>query len=131
MADLEHTRHHPIPPGWVTLHPSTVTLVSKKGTVSRLTVVVPHDAVAGSYQSDLVASASSTAATSGSGTQVGAAAATPLTFTVVPPKPSSGVHIPSWVWIALVALVVLALTVWAVRASGISLSVERRAPPEE
>jgi hypothetical protein len=130
VADLEHTKHHAVPASWVTFTPSTVTLGSKKGTVIPFTVSVPHDAALGAYQTDLVATGTPAGAKGGTGTQVGAAAATRFTFTVVAPRSSGGLHIPTWVWIALGAIVVVALLVWLVRASGLRLHVERTSPKE-
>ncbi len=131
VADLEHTRHHPIPSSWVTFTPSTVTLGPKKGTVVPFTVTVPHGAALGAYQSDLVATGTSAGAKAGNGTQVGAAAATRFTFAVVASKSSSGLHLPSWVWIAVAATVAAALLFLLIRASGLRLHVERSRPNDD
>ncbi len=125
VSDMEHTKHHVVPASWVRFDPSSVNLDPKKGTVVPFTVSVPKEAATGAYQSDLVATATSAGQATGTGTQVGAAAATRLTFTVVPAPASSDPHIPTWVWIALGAVVLIGLVVWAVRASGVRLHVER------
>ena len=130
VADLEHTKRHAVPASWVTFTPSTVTLAAKKGTVIPFTVTVPHDAIRGDYQTDLVATGTSADTNSGTGSQVGAAAATRFTFTVVAPKSSDGPNIPTSVWIAVGAMVVAALLALAVKASGLRLHVERTAPKE-
>jgi hypothetical protein len=125
IANLEKTKHLPIPTGWVTFHPSTVTLASKKGTVIPITLAVPDNAKLGTYQSDIEAAATSSGNKAGTGTRVGAAAATRLTFVVAKAKPKP-FHIPTWVWIALAAVVVILLLVWLIKASGLRLHVERR-----
>lgn len=131
VADMEHTEHHVVPPSWVTFHPTSVNLAPKQGTVVPFTVSVPKGATVGAYQSDLVATATSAGAAAGTGTQVGAAAATRLTFTVVAAPASSGLHVPTWVWIALGAVVLIGLIVWVVRASGVRLHVERTPSSKE
>jgi len=125
IASLEKTKHLPIPAAWVTFHPSTVTLAAKKGTVIPITLAIPGNAKLGDYQSDIEASATSPGNKAGTGTRVGAAAATRFVFTVAKAQPKS-FHVPSWVWLVLAAVVVIALLVWLVRASGLRLSVEKR-----
>jgi hypothetical protein len=112
-----------VPAGWVQFGHPSFTLAPRQATLVKLELVIPADAPAGAYTSDLIAS---TVTRQAGAVGLGASAATKLEFSVVPGSPSSGPEVPAWVWIALGAVVVVGLGVFAVRRSGLRIQVQRR-----
>jgi len=88
-----------------------------------LELVVPRRAKPGKYLSDIVVS-SSAAAQAGTG-NLGVAAATKLEFSVSSAPAQGASSFPVWMWWALTGLLLLlTLTVFGVRRSGLRIRVE-------
>ena len=98
-----------VPAGWVTFARNDFPLQPKQSTSVAMTLTVPSAAVAGAYQSDLVAG--TVPPRTSSGAIAGAQAATKLTFTV-----GSGGGFPwPWPWWSY-AVLAIALLITAVMA---------------
>jgi hypothetical protein len=107
-----------LPAGWVTIGRNDFRLGAHQATVVPLKLRLPAKASAGSYLSDVVASAMSSRHLGG--TALGAAAATKLQLTI-----AGGAGLP-WTRIGSIAaaVVLLAAAAWAVRRSGVRLRLE-------
>jgi hypothetical protein len=112
-----------VPPSWVQFAGPAVQIAPGKATRVSLELVVPGQAKPGEYLSDIVVSGS---AAGQAGTEhLGVAAATKLEFSVSSAPAPGGSSVPSWMWWAIAGLLVLAVTVFGVRRSGLRIRVER------
>lgn len=122
---IGQTQAKPVPAGWVQFGRNHFQLQPKQALAVPMTLTVPSDARTGSYRSYLVAGTVPAAQTSG--VAFGAAAATRLEFTVVPP---SGFTFPWpwpwWVWGIVGLAVVVGGGLLLLRASGLGIQIERR-----
>jgi hypothetical protein len=111
-----------IPSAWVRFGQNDFPLRPGKSAIVPIEVTIPSGAPAGSYGSDLVASAS---AGDAGGTTLGAAAATGLSFTV---GAGGGFRWPksSWPYLGLLGIGLLGTAVFAQRRLGLHLRLERR-----
>ena len=112
-----------VPPSWIQFPGSAVQIAPGKAARVSLDLVVPDGAKPGGYLSDIVASGSATGQT-GTG-NLGVAAATKLEFSVSSAPAQGASSFPVWMWWALTGLLLLTVTVFGVRRSGLRIRVER------
>lgn len=112
-----------VPPSWLQFAGPTVQIAPGKATRVSLELVVPGQAKPGEYLSDIVVSGS---AAGQAGTEhLGVAAATKLEFSVSSAPAQGGSSYPVWMWWATTGLLLLTVTVFGVRRSGLRIRVER------
>lgn len=111
-----------VPPSWIQFSGSAVQIAPGKAARVSLELVVPGRARPGGYLSDIVASGSA-AGQAGPG-NLGVAAATKLEFSVSSAPAQGESSFPVWMWWALTGLL-LAVTAFGVRRSGLRIRVER------
>ena len=112
-----------VPPSWIHFAGAAVQIAPGKAARVSLELVVPGRATPGGYLSDIVASGSA-AGQAGPG-NLGVAAATKLEFSVSSAPAQGGSSFPVWMWWALTGLLLLAVTAFGVRRSGLRIRVER------
>jgi hypothetical protein len=113
-----------VPPSWVQATGPAVRLAPRQSTQIPLELVVPGGAKPGRYLSDIVVSGSAVISTGRANLAV--AAATRLEFSVAPGSPPGLFPFgPSWMWWAVIGLLVVALAVTGVRRSGVRIRIER------
>jgi hypothetical protein len=113
-----------VPPSWVQATGPAVQLSPRQSTRIPLELVVPGGAKPGRYLSDIVVAGS--AVISAGRANLGVAAATRLEFSVVPGAPPGLFPFgPSWMWWAMIGLLVIALAITGVRRSGVRIRIER------
>ena len=112
-----------VPPSWIQFPGSAVQIAPGKAARVSLELVVPGRARPGGYLSDIVASGSA-AGQAGTG-NLGVAAATKLEFSVSSAPAQGASSFPVWMWWALAGLLLLAVTAFGVRRSGLRIRVER------
>lgn len=112
-----------VPPSWIQFPGSAVQIAPGKAARVSLELVVPGRARPGEYLSDIVASGSA-AGQAGTG-NLGVAAATKLEFSVSSAPAQGESSFPVWMWWALTGLLLLAVTAFGVRRSGLRIRVER------
>jgi hypothetical protein len=111
-----------VPPSWIQFAGAAVQIAPGKAARVSLELVVPGRATPGEYLSDIVASGSA-AGQAGPG-NLGVAAATKLEFSVSSAPAQGASSFPVWIW-ALTGLLLLTLTAFGVRRSGLRIRVER------
>jgi hypothetical protein len=111
-----------VPPSWIQFAGTAVQIAPGKAARVSVELVVPGRAKPGEYLSDIVASGSA-AGQAGTG-HLGVAAATRLEFSVSTAPAQGASSFPLWMWWALAGLL-LAVTVFGVRRSGLRIRVER------
>jgi hypothetical protein len=112
-----------VPPSWIQFAGPAVQIAPGKATRLSLELVVPGQAKPGKYLSDIVVSGS---AAGQAGTEhLGVAAATKLEFSVSSAPAQGGSSFPAWMWWAITGLLLLTVTVFGVRRSGLRIRVER------
>ena len=112
-----------VPPSWIQFAGPAVQIVPGKAVRVSLELVVPGRAKPGEYLSDIVVSSSS-AGQAGAG-NLGVAAATKLEFSVSSAPAKEASSFPVWMWWAITGLLLLlTLTVFGVRRSGLRIRVE-------
>lgn len=112
-----------VPPSWIQFAGPAVQIAPGKAARVSLELVVPGQAKPGEYLSDIVVSGS---AAGQAGTEhLGVAAATKLEFGVSSAPAQGGSSFPVWMWWAITGLLLLAVTVFGVRRSGLRIRVER------
>jgi uncharacterized membrane protein len=112
-----------VPPSWIQFAGPAVQLAPGKAARVSLELVVPGRAKPGEYLSDIVVS-SSAAGQAGTG-NLGVAAATKLEFSVSSAPAQGASSFPAWMWWAITGLLLLlALTVFGARRSGLRIRVE-------
>ncbi len=117
-----------VPQSWVQMTGPGVQLSPHQAARIPLELVVPGDAKPGRYLSDIVVTGS--AGISPGQANLGAAAATPLEFSVKPgPAPGLWPVVPTWMWWVLVALLALVAAVLGVRRSGVRIRIRVERPP--
>ena len=113
----------PVPPSWIQFAGPAVQIAPGKAARVSLELVVPGDAKPGGYLSDIVVSTSA-AGQAGTG-HLGVAAATKLEFSVSSAPAQGASPFPAWMWWAITGLLLLLiLTVFGVRRSGLRIRVE-------
>ena len=112
-----------VPPPWIQFPGSAVQIAPGKAARVSLELVIPGRAKPGQYLSDIVASGSATGQ-AGTG-NFGVAAATKLEFSVSSAPAQGGSSFPAGMWWAIAGLLLLAVTVFGVRRSGLRIRVER------
>lgn len=112
-----------VPPSWIQFPGSAVQIAPGKAARVSLELVIPGRAKPGQYLSDIVASGSATGQ-AGTG-NFGVAAATKLEFSVSSAPAQGGSSFPAGMWWAIAGLLLLAVTVFGVRRSGLRIRVER------
>jgi hypothetical protein len=113
-----------VPSSWVQAASSAVQLSPRQSARIPLQLVVPGSAKPGRYLSDIVVAGS--AVISAGRANLGVAAATRLEFSVAPGSPPGLFPFgPSWMWWAVIGLLVVGLAVTGVRRSGVRIRVER------
>ena len=124
VARLSKGTGRAVPPSWVQAASSGVQLSPRQSARIPLELVVPGGAKPGRYLSDIVVAGS--AVISAGRANLGVAAATRLEFSVAPGSPPGLFPFgPSWMWWAVIGLLVVALAVTGVRRSGVRIRVER------
>jgi hypothetical protein len=111
-----------VPPSWIQFAGAAVQIAPGKAARVSLELVVPGRATPGEYLSDIVASGSA-AGQAGPG-NLGVAAATKLEFSVSSAPAQGASSFPVWIW-ALTGLLLLTVTAFGVRRSGLRIRVER------
>ena len=112
-----------VPPSWIQFAGPAVQIAPGKAARVSLELVVPGQARPGEYLSDIVVS-SSAAGQAGTG-NLGVAAATKLEFSVSSAPAHGASSFPAWMWWAISGLLLLlTLTVFGVRRSGLRIRVE-------
>jgi hypothetical protein len=111
-----------VPPSWIQFAGAAVQIAPGKAARVSLELVVPGRATPGEYLSDIVASGSA-AGQAGPG-NLGVAAATKLEFSVSSAPAQGASSFPVWMW-ALTGLLLLTVTAFGVRRSGLRIRVER------
>jgi hypothetical protein len=112
-----------VPPSWIQFAGPALQIAPGKAARVSLELVVPGQARPGKYLSDIVVSGS---AAGQAGTEhLGVAAATKLEFGVSSAPAQGGSSFPVWMWWAITGLLLLAVTVFGVRRSGLRIRVER------
>ena len=125
VARLSKGTGRAVPPSWVQAASSGVQLSPRQSARIPLELVVPGGAKPGRYLSDIVVAGS--AVISAGRANLGVAAATRLEFTVAPGSPPGLFPFgPSWMWWAVIGLLVVALAVTGARRSGVRIRIERR-----
>jgi len=112
-----------VPPSWIQFAGAAVQIAPGKAARVSLELVVPGRAKPGEYLSDIVASGS--AAGQAGADNLGVAAATKLEFSVSSAPAQGASSFPVWMWWAITGLLLLAVTVFGVRRSGLRIRVER------
>ena len=112
-----------VPPSWIQFPGSAVQIAPGKAARVSLELVIPAGARPGEYLSDIVVSGSATGQ-AGTG-NFGVAAATKLEFSVSSAPAQGASSFPVWMWWAIAGLLLLAVTVFGVRRSGLRIRVER------
>jgi hypothetical protein len=112
-----------VPPSWIQFAGAAVQIAPGKAARVSFELVVPGRATPGEYLSDIVASGSA-AGQAGPG-NLGVAAATKLEFSVSSAPAQGGSSFPVWMWWALTGLLLLTVTAFGVRRSGLRIRVER------
>jgi hypothetical protein len=112
-----------VPPSWIQFAGAAVQIAPGKAARVSLELVVPGQARPGEYLSDIVASGSA-AGQAGTG-NLGVAAATKLEFSVSSAPAQAGSSFPVWMWWALAGLLLLTVTAFGARRSGLRIRVER------
>lgn len=112
-----------VPPSWIQFSGPAVQIAPGKAARVSLELVVPGGAKPGEYLSDIVVSGSAVGQT-GTG-RLGVAAATKLEFSVSSAPAQGGSSFPVWMWWAITGLLLLTVTVFGVRRSGLRIRVER------
>jgi hypothetical protein len=112
-----------VPPSWIQFAGDAVQIAPGKAARVSLELVVPGRATPGGYLSDIVASGSA-AGQAGPG-NLGVAAATKLEFSVSSAPAQGASSFPVWMWWALTGLLLLAVTAFGIRRSGLRIRVER------
>ena len=112
-----------VPPSWIQFAGPAVQIAPGKAARVSLELVVPSRAKPGEYLSDIVVSTSA-AGQAGTG-HLGVAAATKLEFSVSSAPAQGASSFPAWTWWAITGLLLLLiLTVFGVRRSGLRIRVE-------
>jgi len=111
-------------PTWFTFEPQTFDLDGGEAVEVQMTIAPPDGTDAGDYLALATAQLVLPEA-EGSGAQVGAAVATKVYFTMSPPESSDG-GVPVWAIGAAAGVVVLGVIVFAVKRSGVSISINRK-----
>jgi hypothetical protein len=111
-----------VPPSWIQFPGSAVQIAPGKAARVFLELVIPAGARPGEYLSDIVVSGSAPGQ-AGTG-NFGVAAATKLEFSVSSAPAQGASSFPVWMWWAIAGLL-LAVTVFGVRRSGLRIRVER------
>jgi hypothetical protein len=112
-----------VPPSWIQFAGPAVQIAPGKATRVSLELVVPGQAKPGEYLSDIVVSGSPAGQ---AGTErLGVAAVTKLEFSVSSAPAPEGSSVPVWMWWAITGLLLLTVTVFGVRRSGLRIRVER------
>jgi hypothetical protein len=112
-----------VPPSWIQFAGPAVQIGPGKAARISLELVVPGGARPGEYLSDIVASGSA-AGQAGTG-HLGVAAATKLEFSVSSAPAPGASSFPVWMWWAITGLLLVIVTVFSVRRSGLRIRVER------
>lgn len=112
-----------VPPSWIQFAGGAVQIAPGKAARVSLELVVPGQARPGEYLSDIVASGAA-AGQAGTG-NLGVAAATKLEFSVSSAPAQAASSFPVWMWWALAGLLLLTVTAFGVRSSGLRIRVER------
>jgi hypothetical protein len=112
-----------VPPSWIQFPGSAVQIAPGKAARVSLELVIPGRAKPGGYLSDIVVSGSATGQ-AGTG-NFGVAAATKLEFSVSSAPAQGASSFPVWMWWAIAGLLLLTVTVFGVRRSGLRIRVER------
>jgi hypothetical protein len=112
-----------VPPSWIQFAGPAVQIGPGKAARISLELVVPGGARPGEYLSDIVASGSA-AGQAGTG-HLGVAAATKLEFSVSSAPAPGASSFPVWMWWAITGLLLVIVTVFGVRRSGLRIRVER------
>jgi hypothetical protein len=114
-----------IPASWIHITSLAGQLLPKQSAQIPLELVTPSDAKPGNYVSDIVVTGSVGPASAG--INFGAAAATDLKFTITPgPATGSWLSFPTWKWLVICALALLAVIIGGWRRAGLRIRVERR-----
>lgn len=112
-----------VPPSWIQFSGPAVQIAPGKAARVSLELVVPGRAKPGVYLSDIVVSGSAVGQ-AGTG-NLGVAAATKLEFSVSSAPAQGASSFPVWMWWAITGLLLLTVTVFGVRRSGLRIRVER------
>ena len=111
-----------VPPSWIQFSGPAVQIAPGQAVRVSLELVVPDRAKPGEYLSDIVVSGS---AVGQAGTDnLGVAAATKLEFSVSSAPAQGASSFPVWMWWAITGLLLLTVTVFGVRRSGLRIRVE-------
>jgi hypothetical protein len=112
-----------VPSSWIQFSGPPVQIAPGKAARISLELVIPGQAKPGEYLSDIVVSGS---AAGQAGTHnLGVAAATKLEFSVSSAPAPGASSFPVWMWWGITGLLLLTVTVFGVRRSGLRIRVER------
>jgi len=111
-------------PTWFTFEPQAFDLEGGAAVEVQMTIAPPEGTDAGDYLALATAQLVLPEA-EGSGAQVGAAVATKVYFTMSPAETSDG-GVPVWAIGAAAGVVLLGVIVFAVKRSGVSISINRK-----
>ncbi len=127
VEPLNKGSEHVLPASWISF--PTVKVLLRPGESAHIPVSlhVPRGAATGTYLSDVVVHAISSGASSGTSTQIEAAAATKVEFTISTKAAHSADGIPTWVLPAALALGVL-LLLYLIWRSGLRLTIKKPSP---
>jgi uncharacterized membrane protein len=112
-----------VPPSWIQFAGPAVQIAPGKAARVSLELVVPDRAKPGEYLSDIVVTGS--AAGQAGTANLGVAAATKLEFSVSSAPAQGASSFPVWMWWAITGLLLLTVTFFGVRRSGLRIRVER------
>lgn len=127
VEPLNKGAEHVLPASWISFPTAKVRLRPGESAHIRVNLHVPRGALTGTYLSDVVVHAISNGASSGVATQISAAAATKVEFTISTKPTHSANGIPKWVLPAAFALAVL-LLLYLIWRSGLRLTIKKPSP---
>lgn len=127
VEPLNKGAEHVLPASWISFPTAKILLRPGESAHIPVSLHVPRGAPNGTYLSDVVVHATSSGASSGTATQISAAAGTKVEFTIST-KPAHLAHsIPTWVLPAALALAVL-LLLYLIWRSGLRFTIKKPSP---
>jgi hypothetical protein len=124
VEPLDKGADHILPASWISFPTTKILLQPGASTHVPVSLRIPQGAAIGTYLSDVVVHAVSSGASSGFATQVSAAAATKIEFTISTKAAHSAGGVPTWVPPVAIALAVLLLLLLLWR-SGIRITMKK------
>jgi hypothetical protein len=127
VEPLNKGAEHVLPASWISFPTAKVLLRPGESAHIPVSLHVPRGAATGTYLSDVVVHAISSGTSSGVSTQIAAAAATKVEFTISTKAAHSADGIPTWVLLAGIALAVF-LLLFLIWRSGLRLTIKKPSP---